>query len=446
MGEPNWNSDTSALTDREFRARLDALGPFERAPLLAVAVSGGADSLALTLLADRWVRRRGGRVVALTVDHRLRPESAAEARQVRRWLKLRGIAHVTLVWDGPHPDHDLQASARAERYRLLEGWCQASGALHLLLAHHREDQAETFWLRLARGSGLDGLAGMAAQTERGHSRLLRQLLDVDPERLRARLRREGQAWLEDPSNRNRGYARVRIREARGLLDSEGLNSARLAETMRHLGRARSILEAATAELLARTVRLVPGGFAWLDPDGFGGAETELGLRALGAVVATIGGLTYPPRLERLARLHREIVEEGLAQGRTLGGCRLMRRRGGILVCREVAGMANPIPLQPGMAAIWDGRFRLELPRTAPKGLQAGAFGPDRRGLAADARGRLARIPAPARSSLLALWDRQGPAAVPALGWIRAGLEPQLGNLSAIFRPLRPLGPVGFTVV
>jgi tRNA(Ile)-lysidine synthase len=446
MAAADGNTNAAPLSDREFRVCLDALGPFERGPLLAVGVSGGADSMALALLADRWASDRGGRVVALTVDHRLRPESAAEARQVGRWLKPRGIAHATLVWDGPHPARDLQAAARAARYRLMGDWCRAHGTLHFLTAHHLEDLAETFWLRLARGSGLDGLAGIAPVTERRHCRMLRPLLDVAPERLRARLLQEGQAWLEDPSNLNRAYARVRIRAARGLLAAEGLGAARLAETMRHLGRARGILEAATAEFLARTVRLHPAGFAWLDPAGLRAAGAEVGMRVLGAVVATIGGLEYPPRLERLERLFGDVVGAGLSQGRTLGGCRLMARRGGILVCREFAGTADPIPVQPGTAVAWDGRIRLDLPRKAPVGLRFGALGVNRRGLPAEARRRLGLLPGPARPTLPALWDRDGPAAVPALEWVRAELEPSLGNLRAIFCPLRPLGPVGFTVV
>ena len=193
----------------------------------AVAVSGGADSLALTLLANAWARRRGGTVAALTVDHRLRPESAAEARRTGEWLASRGIAHQTLVWDGPHPASDIQAEARTARYRLLQACCAEQGYLHLLTAHHLEDRAETFWLRLARGSGLDGLAGISAVSERARCRVLRPLLDVPPERLRARLRREGQEWIEDPSNRNTEFGRVRVREARALIASEGLSAERL---------------------------------------------------------------------------------------------------------------------------------------------------------------------------------------------------------------------------
>ena len=159
------DSADSPIGAAEFAALLDPLGPFEPAPLLAVGVSGGADSLALVLLADRWARARRGSVLALTVDHALRDGSAAEAAQVGHWLAARGIAHEVLRWDGPKPATAIQETARAARYRLLGQRCAGTGILHLLLAHHRDDQAETVLLRRAQGSGRDGLAGMAAIRE-----------------------------------------------------------------------------------------------------------------------------------------------------------------------------------------------------------------------------------------------------------------------------------------
>jgi tRNA(Ile)-lysidine synthase len=444
---PDADGDSTAalLSDEEFAARLDRLGPFERAPRLAVAVSGGADSLMLALLADGWARVRGGGITALTVDHGLRPESAAEARQTGEWLAARGIARQTLVWNGPHPRGDIQAAARAARYRLMEGWCAEHRCLHLLTAHHLEDRAETFWLRLARGSGLDGLAGISAVTERPQCRLLRPLLDVPPERLRARLRREGQLWIEDPSNRNAEFGRVRVREARALLAAEGLSAPRLEETLRHLGRARQALEAGTSALLARAVSLHPAGFAWVDAEAIRGAEPELSLRALAAVLATIGGSDYPPRLERLERLRDALGSDDLERGRTLGGCRLVRTGARLVVCREVAAVEGHLALSPGRTYLWDGRFRIEVANACPEGVTVGALGQDRRELPPEALARLRRLPSLARPSLAALRDRIGLAEVPALGWSR-GPAPSLGIAQITFRPSRGLAPVGFTVV
>jgi tRNA(Ile)-lysidine synthase len=442
---PHGNSNATPLSNAEFATRLEYLGPFEHAPRLAVAVSGGADSMALALLTDSWARHRGGAIAALTVDHQLRPESVAEARQAGAWLAARGVAHHTLVWDGPHPAGDIQAAARAARYRLLEDWCTEHGYLHLLTAHHREDQAETFWLRLARGSGLDGLAGIAAVSERAQCRVLRPLLDVPPERLRAWLRHEGQPWIEDPSNRNVEFARVRVRAARALLAGEGLSAERVGETLRHLGRARRALEAATAALLARGVTVHPAGFAWLDPDPMRRAEAELGLRALAAMLTTIGGADYPPRLERIERLYDALRGDDLGSGRTLGGCQLVPIGGGILICREPADVEAPVALSPGKSLVWDGRFCVKAAMACPGGTTVGALGQERRALPEGALDRLQRVPGAARASLPVLRDPSGLVEVPALGWAR-GAAHSLGIAQITFRPSRGLSPTGFTVV
>nr|WP_083901585.1 tRNA lysidine(34) synthetase TilS [Azospirillum sp. B4] len=146
-GGKTGESGGTAVDDALFARLMAPLGPFETAPVLAVGVSGGRDSLALTLLAHRWAQARGGRIQAFTVDHALRPESAAEAAQVARWLAARGIDHAILTWEGPKPATGLQAAARQARYALLAAACRERGILHLCLAHHREDQAETVALR-----------------------------------------------------------------------------------------------------------------------------------------------------------------------------------------------------------------------------------------------------------------------------------------------------------
>ena len=160
----------------EFAGLIERLGPFEQGPRLAVAVSGGPDSLCLCLLAAGWAAARGGVVSALIVDHGLRPEAAAEARQVAAWLRARRIDHHVLRWADVKPATGIQAAAREARYRLLGDWCRAAGILHLLLGHHLDDQAETVALRQARQSGAAGLAGMAAVRELAGLRLLRPFL------------------------------------------------------------------------------------------------------------------------------------------------------------------------------------------------------------------------------------------------------------------------------
>jgi tRNA(Ile)-lysidine synthase len=427
------------LGDAEFAALMAGFAPFEPAPRLAVAVSGGADSMALVLLAQAWAVAAGGSLTALTVDHRLRAASAAEAAQVAQWLAARGIAHRILRRNEAAPARGIQAAARAARYRLLEAWCAAEGVLHLLVAHNREDQAETLLLRLARGSGLDGLAGMAAIAEHRQCRVLRPLLEVPRARLEAALRAAGQPWIEDPSNRNPAYARVRLRRAQALLAESGLGVERLAATATRLGRARAALEVGVAGLLAASVLLHPAGFAELDPAALRRAPEEIGLRALAAVLATVGGGTYPPRLERLERLYRELPD-GLEGGRTLGGCRVLPRPGGVLVCREADAAAPPVPAPPGATVYWDGRFSLYLPATAPEGLVLGALG-------AASLAAPRALPAAVRAGLPAVREGAAVVAVPGLGYIKAGFDSgRLGSWRLLFRPTRPLSGAGFTVV
>jgi tRNA(Ile)-lysidine synthase len=432
---------SSPLGAAEFAALMAGFAPFEPAPRLAVAVSGGADSMALVLLAAAWAAAAGGSLTALTVDHRLRAASAAEAAQVAEWLAARGIAHRILRRNDAAPARGIQAAARAARYRLLEAWCAAEGVLHLLVAHNREDQAETLLLRLARGSGLDGLAAMAAIAEHRQCRVLRPLLEVPRARLEATLRAAAQPWIEDPSNRDPAYARVRLRRAQALLAESGLGVERLAATATRLGRARAALEAAVAALLAASVLVHPAGFVQLDPAALRRAPEEIGLRALAAVLATVGGGTYPPRLERLERLYRELPD-GLERGRTLGGCRVLPRPrpGGVLVCREAEAAAPSVPAPPGATVYWDGRFSLYLPETAPEGLMLGALG-------AASLAAPRSFPAAVRAGFPAVHEGGAVVAVPALGYTKAGFEPgRLGSWRLLFRPTRPLSGAGFTVV
>lgn len=436
--------NAAPLASEDFESLIDRCGPFEPRPLLAVAVSGGADSMALALLAQAWARTRRGRVLALTVDHGLRPESRTEARTVARWMKRRGIAHRTLRWRGAKPATAIQAAAREARYRLLGEACRAEGALHLLLAHTRDDQAETVVLRLAAGSGPHGLAAMPSVLEYAGHRVLRPLLGVPRARLRAMLAAHGQAWIEDPSNRDERFARIRVRRA--LADAGQERTLALAGAAGELGRFRARQERQVAGVLARAVQLFPEGYARLDPAVLAGAPAELGWRALAAALATVGGLAQAPRGEAVRRLHADLCTGSLGGGRTLGRCRVVPDKSGCLILRETRGIPSTQVRAGGTATVrWDGRFAVK-PRADGKRLALGQLGaagwtelvrrkPDFRAVA---------IPYAARLALPALRDGQGLVSVPSLGY-RRGVGRQKAQFLA-FEPIRPLAPALFAAL
>ncbi len=453
-------SASKPLTVRELDSLLAGLGPFEARPRIAVAVSVGGDSMALCLLVHRWVSRRKGVVVALTVDHGLRAGSGAEARQVGDWLADWDIAHHVLRWRGAKPNSNIQAAARDARYRLLGDWCRRQGVLHLMLGHHMEDQAETLILRLGRGSGLDGLASMAELGETPHLRLLRPLLSVPKARLAATLGRLGQNWIEDPSNQDTHHARVRVRQSMPALEREGVSPARLAAAAHHLGRARAALDEATAHFLARAAAFHPAGFCRLDLGMLAAAPAEVSLRALARTLLTVGGGAYPPRLEHLERLYRALVEAGAVAdsgkapggGRTLAGCQIVPGRAGALICREPAAADEVLRPAPGAEMRWDNRYSVTFSkgRKAPvPGLTLARLGRDGWTEIAGRQPDLRKgpIPGPARASLPAFRDAHGILAVPHLRYGRRGAEPASLGLRALrFEPPMPLAGASFSVV
>ncbi|MBV8978483.1 MAG: tRNA lysidine(34) synthetase TilS [Alphaproteobacteria bacterium] len=282
------------------------------------------------LLAD-WARATGREPpIVLTVDHGLHPHSRRHAQKVREWADETGLKADVLRWRDAKPQSDVEAAARSARYRLLGARCRKQGIAALYTGHTLDDQAETFLLRLARGSGLDGLSSIrpvaplpvpAMQSVQ----LLRPLLGFRREALRRYLAERGQEWLEDEMNADPRFARVRIRRAMVLLEQAGLTGERIADAARHLGRAREALEVATAAVLERACRPAGKGFG-LDKAALVSAPRELALRALAAVLMSVSGQSYRPRFERLERLFDTIREGSLGGGATLHGCKISLER------------------------------------------------------------------------------------------------------------------------
>ena len=275
-------------------------------------MSGGADSLALALLASQWAAGRGGSVLAMVADHGLRPESPSEVAVTLARLRSCGVPGCRLRLS-IRPGTRLAERARAARHEALEAACAERGILHLLFGHHAADQAETVAMRRLRGSGPVGLAGMAALSETDHVRKLRPLLDVAPVRLRATLRAAGLAWIEDPSNADPAFERARLRTLGRDADGNGPLVRAAVEAARLRGVTRAQKERATADWLGRHVSMLANGHAHVH-------SPTVPPEAFAALVTTIGGRTRPPRPSQVLAWVTD------PRAGTLGGVH-MRRRG-----------------------------------------------------------------------------------------------------------------------
>jgi tRNA(Ile)-lysidine synthase len=291
-----------------------------------VGLSGGGDSVALLHLLARWAQEhKVAPPVALIVDHGLKKNSGTEAKKAAALARKLGVRAQILAWKGRKPAGDLEAAAREARYRLMGDWCRKNGIASLYLAHTRDDQAETFLLRLARGSGLDGLSAMRSRGAfplPGYDQLsvMRPLLGASRAALREFLAKEKHAWSEDPMNEDPRFARVRIRKAWPLLEEMGLGRERIADAAAHLARAREALEVMTEAVLVRACR-VEKGVLHVEPAALVAAPPEVGLRALARILMAVSGQDYRPRFVRLERLYG-LLAEGLKAGVTLHGCRI----------------------------------------------------------------------------------------------------------------------------
>lgn len=381
---------------------LDDFGPFEANPHLAVAVSGGADSLALMLLCDAWAQSRGARLTVLTVDHGLRPQSAAEARGVAQAALALGHPHATLRVGWALGEADLEAAARTARYDLMTAWCRQAGVLHLLTGHSRDDQAETVLMRLLRGSGLDGLAAMAPLRLVDGVRLLRPLLEVGRYDLLRLVLNAGLSPVDDPMNQDGRFQRVSTRRAMATLD---LTADRLADTASRLRRDRDAIEVAVRHLAVDALRLSPWGEGGIVRAALAGQPAPIVERVLARLITAVGGGQYAPRRDRLTRLAEILADPGEAfPGGTLGACRFLPGRGLVTVLREARWLGPDLHLGAGDQGLWDNRFQVQ---AGPRPVVVRALGQHQ------AQG-LPRLSPPRRAVMPAIFDERGLIAVPAL--------------------------------
>lgn len=355
---------------------------------IGVALSGGSDSTALlTLLTDAFGPHA---LFAVTVDHRLRDASHDEAERVGAFCAVMGTAHEVVTWTGWDGRGNMQGRAREARYRLIARWAAQSGIRAVALGHTRDDVAETSLMGLARSAGLDGLSAMRRQFDREDTTFLRPLLHVARADLRAVLEKRGIGWIDDPSNADPRFERVRVRRALDLLAPCGITAGRIAASARHLSEDRQAIRDHLREWAGHHSRQVSGDLV-LKRAAFDALPPSFGRRILSAGLVWVSGAEYAPRSAPVAAL----LETGSG---TLAGCLVTADAQQWRIAREPAAVYRSE--DAALEAVWDGRWRIDGPALA--GARIAALG--EKGLArlsADQRGSL---PAGTLAAGPALWQ------------------------------------------
>lgn len=337
------------VSQDEFNSCIESLGPWgnddEKLPPIVLAVSGGADSLCLALLASRWRRN----VFALIVDHGIRSNSAIEAALTQERLKDLGIESKVLTLDNLKLGAALEERARIERYKILIQTCCKMGSIDLLLGHHAGDQAETVLMRIRAGSGEDGIAAMAAITDLPQIRLIRPLLSIAPQRLRITLKQEGIIWVEDPSNQDLKFQRNQVRKELSSAWTSSGSVSILLHRSREESKKRMKKDQDQAVFVTENILIRSEGFAYFSTKG-------MDERTLGALIRTISGSVYAPLQKSINRLVQSMRKV------TLGGVQIMpagRLGNGWLMIRETTVIEKAKMARPN--TIWDYRFRVIMP-------------------------------------------------------------------------------------
>lgn len=334
------------VISKEISSFLNQL-PLSKGPIV-VGVSGGTDSLYLTYLLNEWAKQKRQTLLAVTVNHNLRPNSKEEAEWVHKTLQKQTISHTILSWDGIKPKTKIEEKAREKRYELLINFCHQHKAKFLFLAHHQQDQAETFWARLSRGSGLDGLCGIAPISKRAGITIVRPLLNTPKTVILKTLKQNRLKWAEDPMNQDLTYERVQWRKAQGQLDKLGLQSTNITKSEERLQRAKEALDFYTQDFLQNHLHKSPYGFVSMDEKSFLTLPQEIRIRALIQILNLFNKKNKIISLESVEKIIFNTPKYA-----TLAGCQWVISHHQIFVAPELKSLSS-INITPNTWTVWGG--------------------------------------------------------------------------------------------
>lgn len=418
---------------------------FSNKPHVVLAVSGGSDSLSLMHLAAGWLATKPAgapRLSVVTIDHKLRAQSATEAAHVARAARDLGLDHATLVWGGEKPKAGVQAAAREARYDLISQYLNERKLQFVATAHTADDQAETLVMRLARGSGVEGLAAMKPEVRYKNSSItiLRPLLTVKRSELQDELKARGIAWFDDPSNANTSFERPRIRAEHASLNRLGLRADALVLSSRRLSRANDAIEAMTRQAARRAcvcgaLKISDLGYARLDWTWLIEQPAEVRIRMLARLIAAIGGSGSVVSLGQL-EAHTEAQQWQMPAGLTLAGAKLSRGAGGALLMTREYGRVTETEFQiaPGQSLTWDRRFRVWLDGDWPQPAAVYSLGDGGLQALKAADFCVPDEPKAAMRPLPAFWHNGALISVPQLGFYADRTEKRFAGSEIIAAP------------
>ena len=349
------------MIEKVFFKVMDTLGPYEKNPHLAVAVSGGSDSLCLAILAQEWANNRGGKITVLIVDHGLRKNSGKECKETQNILKKRKIFSHCFKWKlSKIPKKGVQEKAREFRYNIFEDWCFKKNIVHLLVAHHFEDQKETFLMRLNNNSNIYGLACMPKILFKKKIRILRPLLDLKKKEIIKYLKEKKVNWIEDPTNVSSKYSRNRLRKILPKLEKKGLTDNKLKKILKRAQKERKKIENKLADWLNKYVDINSLGYALINFSSLKLLNKDDFIFIFSRILNMISGSFYVPKSKYVYNFYKKIKSNETINHSNLGGCHIFFFKERLYVCREIfkKDRKQKINFQFNKI-VWDNRFEIE---------------------------------------------------------------------------------------
>lgn len=326
---------------------------------ISVAVSGGIDSMSLMLILNLWCKNNDTDLTAITVDHKLREESTDEALYISNLCEKNDIKHVILTWEGEKPEHNVELLARENRYKLISKYCKENNIDYVFIAHHIQDQAETFLIRLFRGSGIDGLSSMKKIAENYNLKIIRPFLNVKKEDLKNYLLEKQIKWVEDKSNDDEKYLRNKIRIFLNSFENKDDIIKRIDFAVNQINDYKIFVDNYIKKIEKKIFQFNSFGTCILNRHFLLQEDENIILKILAQISMVISGNKYKPRLEKLRRLF-ETIQNGEIIKYTFYGCIFESYNNDIIAYREYNSIKEDVDLLYNKEVIWDNRFKIIL--------------------------------------------------------------------------------------